>query len=166
MQVTRNTSDGSMLLTYDGTLWSKWLLGVAAIFVATAIYDVTIGARGDDRLIALAGGVLTCVSGALLMYERARWRFDPFDQTIEWNRRWAFQHKSGTLRFAEVRSVLIDVPIGDEGVPSRRIVMQMVDGSTIPVTVGYRPDHGDVMSNVAAELREMLKAANERHAVS
>jgi hypothetical protein len=133
-----HSPDGSLLLTYDGRLWSKWLLGGALLMAGTAVYDMTIGTRGDDRLIGLIGGIATCVGAAAVMWETARWRVDPFHRRIEWDRRWAFQHRSGTLRFADVRHVAIEVPIGDEGVPSRRVVLHLHNGSMIPLTVGYR----------------------------
>ena len=155
MVMTRS-ADGSLLLTYDGRLWSRWLLGGALLMAATAVYDMTIGSRGDDRLIGLIGGIATCVAAAAVMFEIARWRVDPFHRRIEWERRWAFQHRSGTLAFADVRHVAIEVPIGDDGVPSRRVVLHMHDGSMIPVTVGYRPDGDNHIANAAEALRAMI----------
>ena len=155
MDMTKS-ADGSLLLTYDGRLWSKWLLGGALLMSATAVYDLTIGARGDDRLIGLIGGIATCAGAAAVMFETARWRVDPFHRRIEWERRWAFQLRSGTLAFADVRHVAIEVPIGDDGVPSRRVVLHMHDGAMIPVTVGYRPDGDGHIANAAEALRALL----------
>lgn len=152
----KKAEDGSLLLTYDGRLWSKWLLGGAMLMAATAIYDMTIGTRGDGRLIGLIGGIATCAGAAAVMWETARWRVDPFHRRIEWDRRWAFQHRSGTLPFADVRHVAIEVPIGDDGVPSRRVVLHMLDGSMIPVTVGYRPDADNRIAGAAEALRALL----------
>jgi hypothetical protein len=152
----KKAEDGSLLLTYDGRLWSKWLVGLALVMAATAVYDMTIGTRGDDRLIGLIGGIATCVGAAAVMYETARWRVDPCHRRIEWDRRWAFQHRSGTLSFGEVRHVAIEVPIGDDGVPSRRVVLHMQDGSMIPVTVGYRPDVDNRITSAAEALRALL----------
>ena len=135
MNVTK-AADGSLLLTYDGRVWSKWLFGGALLMAAIAAYDLTIGTRGDDRLIGLIGGIVTCAGAGAVMFETARFRVDPFHRIIEWDRRWAFQHRSGTLRFDDVRHVAIEVPIGDEGIPSRRLVLHMTDGSMVPVTAG------------------------------
>ena len=154
MDVTKNP-DGSLLLTYDGRLWSRWLLGPALVMAATAVYDLTIG-RGDDRLIGLIGAMATLLGVAAVMYETARWRVDPFHRIIEWDRRWAFQHRCGTLPFADIRHVHIEVPIGDEGVPSRRIVLHLVDGSMIPVTIGYRPDGDNHIAQAAESIRTLL----------
>lgn len=155
MEATKNP-DGSLLLTYDGRLWSKWLLGPAVLMAATAVYDMTIGTRGDDRLIGLIGGVVTFVGAAAVMWETARWRVDPFHRRIDWDRRWAWQHRSGRLPFADVRYVAIEVPIGDEGVPSRRIVLHLHDGSVIPVTAGYRPDGDNRIAQAAESFRALL----------
>jgi len=35
MQVRRE-ADGAFVLTYDSTLWTKWLLGAAVVFLAAA----------------------------------------------------------------------------------------------------------------------------------
>lgn len=148
-------ADGSLLLTYDSRLLSKWLLGGALVMAATAVYDLTIG-RGDDRLIGLIGAMATLMGVAAAMFETARWRVDPFHRIIEWDRRWALQHRSGTLRFADIRLVAIEVPIGDEGVPSRRIVLHTVDGEMIPVTVGYRPDGDNHIAKAVESLRAVL----------
>jgi len=154
MDVTK-APDGALLLSYDGRIWSKWLLGGALLIAVTAVYDLTIG-RGDDRLIGLIGATATLLGIAAVMFETARWRVDPFHRTIEWDRRWAFQHRSGTLRFADVRHVAIEVPIGDNGVPSRRIVLHLIDGSMIPVTVGYRPDGDNHIANAAESIRALI----------
>lgn len=152
----KESADGSLLLTYDSTRWSKWLFAGALVMAATAIYDVTIGTRGDDRLIGLIGGIATCAIGGLVMLETTRFHVDRFQQLIQWQRRWAFQRRSGTIRFAEIRHVAIERPIGDTGVPSRRIVLHLHDGSMIPVTVGYRADVGDQISSAADTLRRIL----------
>ena len=155
MNVTK-AADGSLLLTYDGRLWSRWPFGGALLMAVIAVYDMTIGTRGDDRLIALIGGMATCPGVAAVMFESARFRIDPFQRIIEWDRRWAFQHRSGTLRFADVRHVAIEVPIGDEGIPSRRIVLHMIDGSMVPVTAGYRTDADNRIVDAAESVRSLL----------
>jgi hypothetical protein len=65
---TRQLPDGSLLLTYDSRLWSKWLFAGAVLMAATAVYDLTIGARGDDRRIGLIGGIATCALAGLAAY--------------------------------------------------------------------------------------------------
>jgi hypothetical protein len=155
VDVTR-TDDGSLLLTYDGRLWTKWLLAAALVFAATAVYDLTIGRRGDDRLIGLAGATVTLAGAALVMFETTRFRVNPFRRVIEWERRWAWQHHAGTLAFDDIRFVAIEVPIGDVGVPSRRIVLHTTAGALIPVTAGYRPDADDQIARAAESLRVML----------
>lgn len=131
------------------------MLGGAALVAATAVYDLTIG-RGDDRLIGLIGAMATLLGVAAVMHETARCRVDPFHRIIEWDRRWAFQHRSGTLRFGDVRHVAIETPIGDEGVPSRRIVFHLHDGAMIPVTAGYRTDGDNQIANAAEAVRALM----------
>jgi hypothetical protein len=153
---SKQLPDGSLLLTYDSTAWSKWLFGGAAVMVATAVYDLTVGTRGDDRLIGLIGGAVTCALTGLVMLETTRFHVDRFKRVIEWRRRWAFQRRSGTINFSDVTHVALDRPIGDTGIPSRRIVLHLRDGSAVPVTAGYRPDVGEQISSAAETLRGII----------
>jgi hypothetical protein len=155
MEVTK-AHDGSLLLTYDGRLWAKWLFGAAALLAAVALYDLTIGARGDGRVIGLVLSAATLAVAAGVMFETARFRVDPARRVIEWERRWAWQRRRGTLKFEEVRHVAVEVPIGDDGIPSRRIVLHTTGGAMIPVTAGYRPDHGNRIAGAAESLRTVL----------
>jgi hypothetical protein len=152
----KHLSDGSLLLTYDSRSWSKWLFGGALIMAATAVYDLTLGTRGDDRLIGLIGGITTCALAGLVMLETTRFHADRFKRVIEWQRRWAFQRRAGTIRFADIRHVAIERPIGDHGVPSRRIVIHLHNGTMVPVTAGYRPDADDAIGGAAESLRQMI----------
>jgi hypothetical protein len=155
MTVTK-AADGALLLTYDSRWWSTCSLAGAFILAATAIYDVTIGTRGDDRLIGLAGGVATLIGVAVVMFETTHFRVDPFKRVIEWQRRWAWQRREGRLAFGEVRLVALERPLGDHGVPSHRIVLHTTGGEMIPVTVGYRPDGDKQIAGAAESLRVML----------
>lgn len=153
---TEQGSDGALIVSLDDVLWTNWLFGIAGIFIATAIYDLTIGARGDDRLIGLAGGIVTTVVAGLVMRERSRFVFDPFKRTIVWNRTWGFRQRSGELRFEDVEHLLVQTPIGDSGIPSRRICLKTRAGVEVPLTIGFRPDHGEGIRAAADRIRTVL----------
>jgi hypothetical protein len=148
--------DGTLVVTYDGTSLTKLLFVIALILLGTATYDVLIGSRGTDRLIGLVGASATCVLAGLASLEQCRFAFDPSTRTIVWRRRWGFRQRSGSIPFDSVREVALQRPIGDEGVPSRRIALLFHDAREVPVTVGYRPDAHDEILKIAALIRTRL----------
>jgi hypothetical protein len=153
---SRQDADGTLLLTYDSTRWTKWLIGATLVLLGTAAYDYFIGARGDERLIGLLGGAATTALGALGLLEQSSFRVDPKSRLIEWQQRWAFRQRAGVTAFADVRHVSAERPIGDNGVPSRRVVLHLADGSLLPVTVGYRTDGDGKILRAAELLRRAL----------
>lgn len=152
----RHQPDGSLLLTYDTTRWTKWLIGATLLMLGTAVYDYFIGARGNDRLIGLLGAATSLALIGIVMLEQARFRFDPTTRLIEWDQRWAFRRRAGVTPFSGVTHVSVEVPIGDRGIPSRRVVLHLADGTLLPVTVGYKPDVDGSISRTAETLRVTL----------
>ena len=152
----REEPDGSLLFTYDSSLLTKWLVGATLLLLGTAAYDYFIGTRGDERMIGLLGGAATCAIAALAMLEQVNFRVDPQSRLIEWQQRWGFRQRAGVTPFADVRHVSVEQPIGDSGVPSRRVCLHLADGSLLPITVGYRPDGDEQISKAAEKLRAVL----------
>jgi hypothetical protein len=152
----RHQPNGSLLLTYDSTRWTKLAIGGALLMLGTAVYDYFIGARGDDRLIGLLGASATLAFIGIVMLEQSRFRFDSATRLIEWDQRWAFRRRAGITPFNDVQHVSVDVPIGDRGIPSRRVVLHLADGILLPVTVGYKPDVDGSIARTAETLRVTL----------
>jgi hypothetical protein len=153
---TCTDTDGTLAVTHDSTLWSKVLFGLALLLMATAAYDYFVGTWHTNRLIGLLAGVATCALGGVVTLDQARIRVDPRTRTIAWDRRWGFRRRSGALSFDEVTSIGADRPVGDDGVPSRRIVLWTRDGRRIPLSAGYQVDaNGDVLRTVE-QIRRML----------
>ena len=152
----REEADGTLLLTYDGTRWTKWLIAATLLLLGTAAYDYFIGSRGDERVLGLLGGAATTALMALGMLEQSSFRVDPRSRLIEWQQRWAFRQRAGITPFGDVRHVSAERPIGDTGIPSRRVVLHLADGTLLPVTVGYRPDHDGKIVKAAELLRRMF----------
>jgi hypothetical protein len=152
----RQDPDGTLLLTYDSSLWTKWLIGATLLLLGTAAFDYFIGRRGEDRMIGLFGGAATTALTALVMLEQSRFRVDPTSRSIEWRQQWGFRRRAGVVAFADVRHVSAERPIGDHSVPSRRVCLHLADGSVLPVTVGYRPDGDEQILRAAALLRQVL----------
>lgn len=148
--------DGSLLITYDSTRWTRLSIGATLLLLGTAVYDYVIGARGDERVIGLLGAATTLAVIGIVMLEQARFRFDPATRLIEWDQRWAFRRRAGITPFSEVTHVSVDVPIGDRGIPSRRVVLHLAGGILLPMTVGYKPDVDGSISRTADTLRVTL----------
>jgi hypothetical protein len=152
----RHQPDGSLLLTYDSTRWTRWAIGATLLLLVSAAYDYFIGARGEDRVLGLLGAATTLGLIGIAMLEQSRFRFDPVTRLIEWDQRWAFRRRSGITPFNDVQDVSVEVPIGDRGVPSRRVVLHLANGLLLPVTVGYKPDVDGSISRAAETLRVTL----------
>jgi hypothetical protein len=152
----REQPDGSLVLTYDSSLWTKWLIGATVLMLGTAVYDYFIGARGDDRLIGLLGGAATTGLIALVFLEQCRFRVDPVSRLVEWDQRWGFRRRTGVVAFSQIQHVSVEVPIGDRGIPSRRVVMHLANGTLLPITVGYKPDVDGAIERAADTLRVAL----------
>src|SRR5918993_5379434 len=152
----RHQPDGSLLLTYDSTRWTKLAIGGTLLLMGTAVYDYFMGARGDDRLVGLLGAATTLALIGIVMLEQSRFRFDPATRLIEWDQRWAFRRRGGVTPFTDVKHVSLEVPIGDRGIPSRRVVLHLTGGTLPPVTVGYKADIDGSISRTAEMLRVTL----------
>jgi hypothetical protein len=147
--------DGTLVLTHDSSLLAKGLLVVTAVLLATAAYDRQVG-NDSERLLGLLGGAATTLLAGLLLLERSRVRIDPRTRRITWDRRWGLSRRSRVMPFATVTSVEVERPLGDEGVPSRRIVFRLADGSEVPATAGYHADPDGEVVRTAERIRGLL----------
>ena len=153
----RTNDDGSLLLTYDSAGLSVALFGFAAILIATAAYDYFIGPRGTDRLIGIVGGVATCgISGLDGPGTGRESASISRTRTIDWTRRWGLRRRSGMLSFDDVTAVTTERPLGDDGTPSRRIVVTTRDHRTVPFTVGYHSDAAGELMQLADRVRDLI----------
>jgi hypothetical protein len=153
---TREESDGSLVLTYDSSLWTRWLIGGTLVLLGMASYNYLIGPRDDERIIGLLAGAATLAVIALVMLEQCRFTLNPIPRLIEWEQRWGFRRRAGVTAFADVQHVSVETPIGDTGIPSRRVVLHLTDGSFLPLTVGYKPDVDGAIAQSAEMLRRVL----------
>jgi len=154
--IARETADGSLELVYDSSFWSKLAATATVLLLAAAAYDYFAGTGRDHRIIGLLASAATLGLTAIVMLEQSLFRFDPLLQSIDWQQRWAFRHRRGTLAFGDVRHVGLERPIGDQGVPSHRVVLHLANGEVLPVTVGYRPDDDQSIARAADTVRRVL----------
>ena len=158
------TADGTLVVSHNGSPLTKFMLGFTLLFLGTAAYDAFIGTRGTERLIGLLGASATCLVVAIAFHERARFEFSKPTHLVTWRRRWGFRERSGTIPFGAIQSVVVERPLGDEGTPSRRINLRTVDGTGIPLTVGYQTDSDGAILRTADQIRALLgHKAEETH---
>ncbi len=158
--------NGTLILSYDKTGLAKWLFGAAAVFLAIAGYDHFISFHGTDRMIGLLAGAGICVLAGLALHETARVRVDPAAKTITWSRHIAFWRRGGTLKFSEVRDVIVETPTGTRHVPSQRISLRLSDGSLLPLTYGCGPDADGHIKRSAELFRRALGQPGEPSAAA
>lgn len=156
---SREEADGTLIVSHDSRRLALFLFTLGALFLATLAYDLTLGTRGTQRAMGLVGAAATCLLSGLMFFESARFAFDARRRRIDWRRRFAFSRRAGSLLFEEIRDVAIETPIGDDGVPSRRIAFKLADGSALPMSAGFSPDHGDVTLALAGRIRTVLGIA-------
>jgi len=151
-----DAADGALIVTYDGSGLTRVMLVAAALFASVAGYDAYIGMPETQRAIGLLASAATCASIGLVFLETGRFDFARATRTIIWRRRWALRQRSGSMPFADVQSVQVEQPIGDDGTPSRRVVLKTTVGAGIPLTIGYQPDPDGAVLDLANRIRIVL----------
>jgi hypothetical protein len=152
---TRQEPDGRLIVTHDDTGWAKLLLAGAVLFLGLSLHSHFSAPRNTDRAIGALGGFATCLVASLVLFERSVFIVDPRIRLITWQRRRAWTRREGSVRFDEVKAVAVQTPIGDTGIPSRRIAF-MTAGGELPISVSYSPDHDDECLRIAARVQTAL----------
>jgi hypothetical protein len=146
--------DGTFVISHDRTRLARWFLAAGMVSLLSLAY----GQRdwSNEGIKGLLAATAACWLTGLVLWERSAFRFDPWSRTIHWRRRWAWSLAEGSLPFGSVREVLVRSPIGDSGVPSRRLTMKLADGSELPLSRGYLTDHGDRLLALGGRLRQVI----------
>jgi len=153
-RMTVREANGSLIVQYDSTRLAKLFLALSAICIVALAYNVLLaGARAVPALavLSLMGSLV-----GLVLYEKAQFTFDPQSQLVTWRRRWAWSRQTGTMPFARVKDVLVQSPVGDEGIPSRRLCLQVLEGKDLPLTRGYATDGRDELLHLAGRIRRFV----------
>jgi hypothetical protein len=150
------TADGTLVVSYSSAGLAMLFLVLLTVFLAIALYDVTMGTRGTDRMVGLLGAAATCLVSGLVVLETTRFEFARSTRTLSWRRRWGLRVRSGSLRFSDIRSVSLQRPMGDDGTPSRRIIITTTSGVEVPVTIGYAADPDEAVVQVADLIRAVV----------
>lgn len=155
---TRELTDGTLLVSHDSSGWTRWIVCFGVVLAGAAVWSVVAGPAHDARVVGLFGGAATLVLIGLACAESGTFSFDPTRKVIEWRRRRAWWRRAGTIAFDQVKDVVVERPIGDDGVPSRRICLRLADGTVLLIRAAYVPDGGDATLRLAERLRQLVGA--------
>lgn len=130
-------------------------------FVALLIFAVVQYLRdprfvNKDSFKGCLGGMAVFAIGYLMLLEHGIFVIDRSHRIIHWSRKRALSRRSGSIDFDSVRSIVIQTPIGDQGVPSRRIAI-ITDTAEVPLSVAYKPDHNDECLRLAEKITHYVK---------
>jgi hypothetical protein len=146
--------DGTLFVSHDRVRLARCfaVLGACtAIALAGDLFGFWRGGRWG-----LFAATLSCWLTALALWERAWFVFDPRSSTIDWERRWPWFTRSGSLGFSSVATVLVQSPVGDSGIPSRRVTLKLTDGRELPLTRGFLTDSGDRILMLGGRIRQLI----------
>jgi hypothetical protein len=150
----QETADGTVVVSHDGARFAAWLLAIGGLVGAGAIVEAV--AASGERVIGLVGGACTLLLIGVVMFERSRFAFDPKTKSVQWFRRWAWWTGEGSIPFAQVAEIVVHSPLGDDGTPSRRIVLRVDGRREIPLTASFQTDADDAVLRLGQKLRAMV----------
>jgi hypothetical protein len=153
------TDDGKLVLRHTSAGFSRLCFAIAGALALLLAYQLISGRRFGDGLVgAIAGTVFMLLVGTLA-FDESVVVVDPRSRTVRYRRRWAWKRYEGEVPFDAIESVLAERPIGDRGVPSRRIVLHLRGGESVPLTAAYRPDLGGETLTLSERIREAIGLA-------
>jgi len=156
MRSIRETGD-ELIIEHRDAVAGKVFLGLAIACAAWAIVPALFDRSftNEEQFVGRLAGAGVLALFALVVSENSRFTFDRRRRIATWKRGWAFSTKAGTIPFGQIETVVIETPIGDEGVPSRRAVLK-TDGHDLPLSVGYRPDGDGECLALVARIRRFI----------
>jgi hypothetical protein len=158
------SDDGKLVLRYTSAGFSRFCFVAAGALALLLAYELISGRRFGDGLPGVIAGTVFMLLLGTLAFEEALVVVDPRARTVRYRRRWAWKRSEGEVPFDAIESVLTETPIGDRGVPSRRIVLHLRGGTSVPLTTAYRPDLGDEALKLSERIREAVGLAPLRTA--
>jgi hypothetical protein len=158
MKLTKE-SDTQLIVTHDDTSWARWCLYAALLLLALGIYSHWNDRSNRDRIYGSYCSAAMFGITYLALYERSVFVFDRTTCSVRWRRKRVWRQRGGIISFDDISSILAQTPIGDEGVPSRRITIKTGD-TEIPICTAYFPDHDERCLGIADELRAFVHATD------
>jgi hypothetical protein len=152
---TQDEPDGNFVVQHDSTRGVRWIVWGAIITLAFC-GGFAFAKQNVQGLGPWMIGAASLAAIALVAAESGFFVFDRKSRVVRWKRSFVGRQREGTLPFDEVEDVTLERPIGDTGVPSRRIALRLQSGKTLPLRSNYKTDRDDELLKIAEQIRETL----------
>lgn len=146
-----------LTIVHDDTSTAKlWLTGAIVLLLASVVRHA-VHPNHEAFVGGIAGGLVLAVA-FVATFEKSLFTIDGASRMISWEKHRLLRHRQGVLPYDAVQGVVAETPLGDSGVPSRRIVLLTRQGD-LPLATAYCPDHDDECLAIAARMRAHLGLA-------
>lgn len=152
---TQDEPDGNFVVQHDSTRATRWIVSGAIVTLAFCGGF----AWAKQRLEGLGPWMIAAASLAaiaLVAAESGLFVFDKKSRVLRWKRSIAWRQREGSLPFDQVADVTLERPIGDSGIPSRRITLRLQNGEMLPLRSNYKTDHDSELLKLADQIRDAL----------
>lgn len=154
MKVERE-NNGNLSIIYDGTRLSILSLGVFVAALVWLAFEYVNAGSGTERFQGLVGTSITFLLIGIIFWEKSEFRFDAGRKELLWKKARYFRYRSGRIHFSDIKAIIIGSPVGDEGLPSRRIELIMKQ-ETLPITTSYKSYKDEFILTLTSELKELV----------
>ena len=154
-------SDRRWVFSYEGTLLSKILFGLAFLFLTYGVIIFFTGDLNREKTEGLIGAILSLSLFSWLAWERSSAVIDLFEKNIRWRRKHLFRSEKGNIPFHEITHVMATLTPGEEGEPYRRLEV-ICGGTLIPLTRNLKADDSGELAEMAEEIGNLVGCAGDR----
>jgi hypothetical protein len=152
---TQDEPDGNFVVQHDSTRGVRWIMWGAIVALAFC-GGFAWATKRLEGISPWMVGAASLAAIALVAAESGLFVFDKKSRVVRWKRSFVGRQREGTLPFDEVEAVTLERPIGDTGVPCRRITLRLQNGKMLPLRSNYKTDRDDELLKIAGQIRDAL----------
>ena len=157
MKIAEKT-ESRLVVEVSDLVFARALLILFIVFLGAGatmyLYDSR--APGSERLWGTLLAAVLFLVAFLAVYERATFVFDRTTRELVWERRRALIHRSGKIRFDQIRDVVMQ-RTGTRVNPKKRVTLLVSPGGEIPISVAYAPDPGGSFSALQEAIKQFVR---------
>ncbi len=157
MQIEQPSPD-KLIVSQSDRCFCRWIVAGLIVFASLGVIQFFRKPEGLHSE-AVQGAAAACTMLAvvyLILFDKARFLFDRRSQRLFWSRQRAWKRREGELDFSAIKTVRTESPLGDEGIPSRRILIVKQDGGILPLTLCFSVDAEGRQLKLAKQLRVFI----------